>query len=215
MGAGFYEKTLPRCYDYSTLTYLYDLKPAAREEQGMHERRFSGDMNRLRSPERVARMEVERVVDLCLQDLEGAQSVLDIGMGTALFGEQFARRGLKVGGADASPEMVQAAAQFIPEADLRHAEAEQLPFADGAFDLAFMGLVLHETDDPLAALREAKRVTTRRVMVLEWPYEVQEFGPGMEERLPPEKVEELARKAGFTTVVVTRLENLSLDRLEK
>jgi ubiquinone/menaquinone biosynthesis C-methylase UbiE len=209
------KKNLPRCYDYSTLTHLYNLKPAVREEQGMHERRFSGDMNRLRSPERVARMEVERVVDLCLQDLEGAQSVLDIGMGTALFGEQFARRGLKVGGADASPEMVQAAAQFIPEADLRHAEAEQLPFADGAFDLAFMGLVLHETDDPLAALREAKRVTTRRVMVLEWPYEVQEFGPGMEERLPPEKVEELARKAGFTTVVVTRLENLSLYRLEK
>jgi len=33
-----------------------------------------------------------------------------------------------------------------------------MPFPDGAFDLVFMGLLLHEADDNLAALREAQRV---------------------------------------------------------
>ena len=35
---------------------------------------------------------------------------------------------------------------------------EELPFADGSFDLVFLGHVLHEADDPQAALREARRV---------------------------------------------------------
>ncbi len=33
----------------------------------MHEKRFEGDIARLRNPERIARLEVERVVTLCLK----------------------------------------------------------------------------------------------------------------------------------------------------
>ena len=33
-----------------------------------------------------------------------------------------------------------------------------------------LGHVLHETDDPVAALVEARRAARLRVVVLEWPY---------------------------------------------
>jgi hypothetical protein len=43
----------------------------------MSERRYSGEIERLRSPERVARLEISRVIDLSLAELD-AKSVLDI-----------------------------------------------------------------------------------------------------------------------------------------
>jgi ubiquinone/menaquinone biosynthesis C-methylase UbiE len=181
----------------------------------MHERRFHGDINRLRSPERVARMEVERVVTLCLQGAPAMHTVLDIGTGSALFAEEFAKRGLQVSGVDASPEMVAAARRYLPSGDFRTGEAEHLPFANDTFDLAFMGVLLHETDDRLLALHEAYRVVTQRLMVLEWPYEVQEFGPGLKERLTEENLAALALEARFKPPTSFRLKNLILYRLEK
>ncbi len=53
----------------------------------------------------------------------------------------------------------------------RQAVVEDLPLQAGEFDLVFMGLVLHETDDALAALRETFWVGTQRVAILEWPDE--------------------------------------------
>jgi len=181
----------------------------------MHERRFQGDPSRLRSPERVARLEVERVVTLCLQGAPAMHSVLDIGTGSALFAEEFAKRGLKVGGVDTRPEMVAAARQYVPDGDFRQGEAEHLPFPDAAFDLAFMGVLLHETDDALQALNEAHRVVTQRLMVLEWPHEVQEFGPELEIRLSEEHLADLARQAHFKPPTATRLKNVILYRLGK
>jgi ubiquinone/menaquinone biosynthesis C-methylase UbiE len=181
----------------------------------MHERRYNRAVERLRDPERVARMEVERVVSLVLEGLEGVGTALDIGTGSGLFAEQFAMRGLDVAGVDANPDMLRAAQGFVPGGSFREAPAEQLPYLAGSFDLAFMGLVLHETDDTLLALREACRVTTRRVAVLEWPPEEQPVGPPMAERLPAEKVQELALAAGFRAVEVIRLTVLVLYLLEK
>ena len=79
----------------------------------MHERRYNRAVERLRDPERVARMEVERVVSLALEGLEGVGTVLDIGTGSGLFAEQFAGRGLDVAGVDANPEMLRAAQGFF------------------------------------------------------------------------------------------------------
>ena len=58
-------------------------------------------------------------------------------------------------GLDANPEMLPVARQFVPAADFQEGVAEALPFGDGSFDLVFMGLLLHETDDISAALAEA------------------------------------------------------------
>ncbi len=132
----------------------------------MHEKRFEGDFDRLRSPERIARLEVERVVDLCLAGAHISR-VLDIGTGTGLFAEAFARRGLQVSGIDANPTMLPVARGFVPSGDFREGVAEALPFSDGSFDLVFLGVVLHEADDLQKALEEALRVSGQRVGILE------------------------------------------------
>ena len=66
-------------------------------------------------------------------------------------------------GLDVNPEMLPVARKFFPAADFREGVAEALPFGDGSFDLVFMGLLLHETDDISAALAEAHRVTSQQV----------------------------------------------------
>ncbi len=178
-----------------------------------HGHRFN-QIERLRSPERLARLEVERVVDLAL---EGPllQSVIDIGIGTGVFAELFARHGLKVTGIDPNPEMLEAARSFVPGGDFRQAVAEEIPYPDRSFDLAFLGLVLHETDDLLKALQEAYRVSKTRVVVLEWPYAEQDFGPAIEERLRPEYIETLSKQVGFERIETIPLTNLVLYRLGK
>jgi SAM-dependent methyltransferase len=46
-------------------------------------------------------------------------------------------------------------------------DGERLPFADGAFDVCLLAFVLSYTDDPAALLREAGRVASWRVLVLQ------------------------------------------------
>lgn len=180
----------------------------------MNERRFNREIERLRDPERVARLEVNRVVDLSLAGLATPRAVLDIGTGSGLFAEQFAARGMGVTGLDANPAMLPVARQYVPSATFQEGVAEHLPFPDGSFDLIFMGLLLHETDDPQAALLEARRVTRQRLAVLEWADEGQSFGPPREHRLSFQKIDTLARSAGFTEITPLRLENLVLYLVE-
>ncbi len=181
--------------------------------QEHHGHRFNS-IERLRSPERLERLEVERVVDLILGGTPLA-SVLDIGTGTGLFAEGFAQHGLSVTGIDVNPEMLDAARTFLPGGDFRQAAAEDLPFPDETFDLAFMGLVLHETDDLLKALQEAYRVSKKQALVLEWPYAQQDMGPGIEDRLRPEYMDTLSKQAGFARIEMIPLKVLVLYRLEK
>lgn len=180
----------------------------------MHERRFNREIERLRDPDRVSRLEVERVANLALENLEGANTLLDVGTGSGLFAEIFALRGLQVTGLDVNPEMLKAASLYVPSGIFQEGIAEKLPFQDGVFDLVFMGLLLHETDDVLAALREAHRVAFKRLVVLEWPEEEQPFGPPREHRLAYEKIASLAQQAGFKKVQKTELESLVLYSLD-
>lgn len=179
----------------------------------MHERRYNRAVERLRDPERVSRLEVPRVVDLILEGQKPG-SVLDVGVGSGLFAEAFAARGLRAAGVDANPDMLPAAQEFVPGGVFKQGTAEALPFQDGEFDLVFLGLVLHETDDPLLALREARRVARLRVAVLEWPYREAEFGPPLSDRLPVQKVLEMAGQAGLVASGPALLQNLVLYRFD-
>jgi ubiquinone/menaquinone biosynthesis C-methylase UbiE len=179
----------------------------------MHEKRFEGDIASLRSPERVERLEVERVVDLCLENGQ-AGSVLDVGTGTGLFAEAFARRGLMVSGVDVNSEMLAVARHFVPNGDFRAGTAEALPYTDSSSDLVFLGLILHESDEPLKVLKEALRIARKWVCILEWPYRYQTFGPPLAHRLKPEDLADLFRKAGFKKWKVIDLSNTVLYRLE-
>jgi ubiquinone/menaquinone biosynthesis C-methylase UbiE len=176
----------------------------------MHERRFSGHIGRLRDPERMARLEVDRVVELTLAGVERPTTMLDVGTGSGLFAQKFSARGVLVTGVDVNPQMLPEASAHVPSGEFHEGLAERLPFPDASFDLVFMGLLLHEADDPLAALREACRVGRGRLAILEWPDELQDFGPPPEHRLAKSRIVTLAKEAGFTNVQSQRLQNLIL-----
>ncbi len=176
----------------------------------MNERRFNREIERLRDPDRIARLEVDRVAELSLEGLMDVHTILDIGTGSGIFAEKFSKMGMAVTGLDVNPEMLPVARTFVPEADFQEGVAERLPFDDGKFDLLFMGLLLHETDDASAALAEAYRVTSKRLAILEWPYEEQDYGPPLEHRLSKETIVKLAENAGFETVNAITLESLVL-----
>ena len=174
----------------------------------VHGHRFT-QVECLRSPERVAHLEIERVADQVLTNVS-AHTLLDVGTGTGLFAEAFYKRGLTVAGIDANPKMLEMARQYLPDAELRQATAEKIPFPAQAFDIVFMGLVLHEIDEILTALQEARRVASQRVAILEWSYRTEDFGPGLEERIPPETMASLCRQIGFEDMETFPLEKLVL-----
>ncbi len=93
--------------------------------------------------------------------VEGGQRALDVGCGPgALTSELVTRLGAEsVAAVDPSESFVTAARERHPGVDVRQAAAEELPFPDGAFDVALAQLVVHFMADPVAGLREMARVT--------------------------------------------------------
>ncbi|MGA7161645.1 MAG: class I SAM-dependent methyltransferase [Bacteroidota bacterium] len=178
----------------------------------LHERRFKGDIERLRSPQRVALLEVERVVDLCLEGIR-ADSVLDVGTGSGIFAESFIHRVKSVTGIDPNLEMLKAAKTFVPGGIFLSGTVENIPLEDKSFDIVFMGHVLHESDDITKALSEARRVAKQRVCILEWPYKEEENGPPLEHRLKSKAILDAAKKAGFASSETTQLQQMVLHRL--
>jgi ubiquinone/menaquinone biosynthesis C-methylase UbiE len=177
-----------------------------------HDRRFHGAADRLRAADRIARLDVPRVVALSLAGL-AATSVLDVGTGTGVFAEAFAAAGLAVTGIDTNASLLAMARGYAPMAQFIEAPAEQIPLPEGSFDLVFLGHVLHEADDPLAALQEARRVTRQRVAILEWPYRDEPAGPPLAHRLDPAAVADLSARAGFRGVETIQLEHMDFYRL--
>lgn len=177
-----------------------------------HQRRFHGNADSLRSAERVALLEVDRVVTLSVEGLV-APRVLDVGTGTGIFAEAFAARGLAVTGIDTVGGLLEVARRYAPTAEFKQGAAEAIPYGDGAFEVAFLGHVLHETDNPVAALGEASRVSTVRVVVLEWPYLQEELGPPLEHRLKPEAIVRMAGLAGLGPVEVLKLAHMDFYRM--
>ena len=99
-----------------------------------------------------------------LADLGGVaagQRVIDVGCGPgALTAELVQRIGAEaVTAVDPSPPFVAAMRERYPLVDVHQAPAEELPFADGAFDAALAQLVVHFMTDPVTGLREMARVT--------------------------------------------------------
>ena len=96
-----------------------------------------------------------------LADVHGGQRALDVGCGPGMLTEELVTRlgEAAVTAIDPSPSFVAATRERFPEADVRSGGAEQLPFADDAFDVALAQLVVHFMADPVAGLREMARVT--------------------------------------------------------
>lgn len=179
----------------------------------MDERAYKGEIAKLRAPERLKLLEVERVVELCLEQIF-ITKVLDVGCGSGLFAEAFALRNLNVTGIDKNPRMIKAASDMVLNARFQEGNAELLPFPDKSFDLIFLGHMLHESDDPLLVLQEAKRVATSRVAILEWPCREEPVGPPLTHRINHENIKKHARNAGLIGLKKTVLEHMVIYRMQ-
>jgi SAM-dependent methyltransferase len=105
------------------------------------------------------RLAVEFVRDLAVPN---GLRCLDVGCGTGalLSAVQEWLSPARLVGVDPSPEFIKIAkARLGEQVDLWVAKGEELPCRDNSFDLVVSGLVLNFITDPLAALREWKRVT--------------------------------------------------------
>ena len=153
--------------------------------------------------------------------------VLDVGSGPgALTAELAARLGADaVAAVDPSAPFLEALRERAPGVEAVQARAEELPFADGAFDAALAQLVVHFMRDPVAGLREMARVTRpggvvaacvwdlaggRNPLAVLWRA-ARELDPGVrdESGLPGAREGELAallRAAGLRDVVTAELE---------
>ena len=96
-------------------------------------------------------------------------AVLDVGCGTGLHLEMYQRYGCKLYGIDTSQSMLEVAEARLGEsAELRLADATQMPFESGFFDLAICMLALHEMDESVRSkvISEIKRVMKRDGRIL-------------------------------------------------
>jgi len=105
-------------------------------------------------------------IEAALQDLlpDRIGRLLDIGTGTGRLLEVLAPRAESATGIDASREMLALARARLTERGLgghcavRQGDLYRLPFADAAFDVVTLQMVLHYAEGPAAALAEAARV---------------------------------------------------------
>src|SRR5436190_6963258 len=95
--------------------------------------------------------------------VDAGQRALDVGCGPgALTTVLAARLGpAAVTAVDPSEPFVAAAKERHAGVDVRQAAAERLPFPDEEFDVSLAQLVVHFMSDPVAGLREMRRVTRR------------------------------------------------------
>jgi SAM-dependent methyltransferase len=96
--------------------------------------------------------------------------VLDVGCGSGLFLSIAANRGAAVAGVDAAEGLLAIARDRTPRGDFRTGDMEELPFADGAFDLVTGFNSFQFAADPVNALKQAKRVAkpTGKVTMAVW-----------------------------------------------
>ena len=108
---------------------------------------------------RYSRLLAAQMADLA--GVRAGQLALDVGCGPgALTAELVGRLGPDgVAAVDPSEPFVAAVRERFPGVEVRQAPAEHLPFPDGRFDATLAQLVVHFMSDPLAGLREMRRVT--------------------------------------------------------
>jgi SAM-dependent methyltransferase len=104
--------------------------------------------------------------------VDAGDSALDVGCGPGVLLAELARRlGVDaVAGVDPSPPFVEVARAAVPDADVRLASAERLPFEDDSFDVVLSQLVVNFMTDAAAGVAEVRRVARRTVASCVWDY---------------------------------------------
>lgn len=85
--------------------------------------------------------------------------LLHVGCGTGSALEIAARSGAEIAGLDASVDLLKTARERLPDADLRVADAAELPYDRGCFDQVMAFDAIQYTEPPAVAVAELARVT--------------------------------------------------------
>jgi 2-polyprenyl-3-methyl-5-hydroxy-6-metoxy-1,4-benzoquinol methylase len=102
--------------------------------------------------------------------LDAGKRLCDVGCGAGLAALLASERGAHVSGMDAAEGLLGIARQRVPSGEFHQGDVEELPFADGTFDVVTGFNAFQFAANPVAALREAKRIAkpTGRIVVLTW-----------------------------------------------
>jgi SAM-dependent methyltransferase len=98
------------------------------------------------------------------------KKLLDAGCGSGMFLQLARRESAQVAGIDAAQGLLDVARERVPDADLRAADLEELPFERHTFDVVTAFNALQYAADPRRALAELGRVCSKggRVLVGQW-----------------------------------------------
>lgn len=102
--------------------------------------------------------------------VQGGTSLLDAGCGSGGAMVRARLRGARAAGVDATEALIAEARKRMPDADLRVADMERLPFAEKSFDVAVAINSLQFTGDPRRAASEMCRVA-RRACAVVWAWD--------------------------------------------
>lgn len=96
--------------------------------------------------------------------------LLDAGCGGGGLSVLAAQKGAEVSGLDASKALIGIAQTRVPEGEFRTGDLEELPYAANSFEVVIAANSVQYAADPIAALRELKRVTKPggRIAVAIW-----------------------------------------------
>jgi len=143
-------------------------------------------------------------LDLIVQWAKGAGPALDVATGGGHVARRLREAGLEVVSSDPAPGMK-------PDVICR---AEDLPFADGAFDLVVTRIAPHHFEDIAAAVAEIARVSSRLVIVEDTLF-VSEQVEEAEKLRDPTHIRSYSEAAWRSFLEAAGLEVEQVERFEK
>jgi ubiquinone/menaquinone biosynthesis C-methylase UbiE len=135
---------------------------------------------------------------------------IDIGCGDGYFSLPAARMEGKVYGVDIDIDAIdrlnrRAAEDGLNNLFLEVNEGEKAVLCEGCADIVFFGIDLHDFRDPIAVLKNAKRMlqANGRLVDLDWKDQPMDIGPPLSKRFSIEKAVNLINSAGFIIQEIT------------
>jgi ubiquinone/menaquinone biosynthesis C-methylase UbiE len=152
-------------------------------------------------------------------NLKNTDRILDVGCGTGALLYQLSRRvpQARLVGVDAVVAMLNVARPRLPATvELRQAWADELPYDDYSFDVVLSCSVLHYFPDPLAVLREMRRVlrANGQFVITDWcgDYLVSWIRTLYIRKLSPAYVKTYSRRELVRMLEQAGLEEIEIER---
>jgi ubiquinone/menaquinone biosynthesis C-methylase UbiE len=139
--------------------------------------------------------------------LKPGATLMDIGCGAGFFTLPAARitgskgkvYGLDSQGSSLEEIRKKAENEGLANIELKAARAEETVFCDACADIVFLGIVLHDFEDPARVLKNARRMikTGGKMANLDWKKIDMSFGPPIARRFDEAAASRLIEGAGF------------------